>query len=244
MSPGQATNGDLATILGTSARDAGVVSTADRIAGSLRAAILSGGIARGTPLTESAVSATLGISRNTAREALRLLTGEGLLVHEPHHSPVVALLGPDDVADVFAVRTVLESAAADMIGAARDGVDLSPLTRSVARMSRLVGTSADQDVTEADLEFHVGLIACSGSARLSTAYARLESEIRLCLSISTRAHADVSELVEQHQQLLASLERGATDRFKADLRHHLDVARDRVAEALRAGRDADSDPLP
>jgi DNA-binding GntR family transcriptional regulator len=190
-------------------------------------------------VSESAISAALNVSRNTAREALRLLTGEGLVSQEPHHSPVVTVLGPDDVADVFTFRPILELAAADLIAArtqAGEAVDFRVLERAVARLAALAGTPDDLEVLEADRDFHAGLVACAASPRLLAAYSRLESEIRLCLSISTRSHDKVQELVDQHARFLELLRSGRFADFKADLQLHMDAAVKRVTHALVTSR--------
>jgi DNA-binding GntR family transcriptional regulator len=211
-------------------------TTAQRTAEILRTAILAGEIERGAVVSESAISAALNVSRNTAREALRLLTGEGLVSQEPHHSPVVTVLEPDDVADVFTFRTILELAAADLIAARAGTVDFRSLERSVAKLAALAGTTDDLEVLEADREFHAGLVACAASPRLLAAYSRLEGEIRLCLSISTRSHETVQELVDQHARFLDLLKAGRFADFKADLQVHMDAAIRRVTHALVTSR--------
>ena len=50
--------------------------TADVVADAVRAAILSGGLAPGTPLREEELSTAHGVSRHTARTALATLTAE------------------------------------------------------------------------------------------------------------------------------------------------------------------------
>jgi len=241
VSTADAVQAQLPDVLSASARSVHGQTTAQRTADILRSAILAGQIGRGTSVTESEISVTLGVSRNTAREALRLLSGEGLVSQEPHHSPIVTVLEPDDVSDVFAVRSVLEFAAADMIAARTTPVDLRSLERAVNKLSRLVGTTDGLEVLEADREFHASLVACAASPRLLAAYSRLESEIRLCLSISTRSHDDVQELVDQHARFLDLLKARQFDAFKADLQRHMDAAVLRVSAALRSSRETQDD---
>lgn len=216
------------------------VSSAQRIAAILRSGILSGEISRGMTVSESTIAASLSVSRNTAREALRLLAGEGLLSQVPNHSYVVTLLSEDDVRDLFAVRTILEHSAADMVGSL-DSVDWGHLKRPVDRLQWLAESKDDLEVLEADREFHLALVEAAQSPRLSSLYSRLEGEIRLCLSISTRAHRNVEELVVQHQELLDLLREGQSRQFKTALTKHLDIAVDRVVRAIRTGRDVQSE---
>ncbi len=234
---------DIGALLNEVAGSQAPLTTAQRTAQTLRSAILAGQIARGTQVGESRISAALRVSRNTAREALRLLEAEGLVSHEPYRSPVVTVLEPEDVTDVFAVRLVLELGAIDMI-AEREGVDLQPLRRSVERLGRLVGSDDQLEVLETDREFHACLVAAANSPRLSAAYARIESEIRLCLSISTRSPDRIQELADQHAGFLELLEGGRFEEFKLDLRAHLDVAVERVARVLAESKDTTTSASP
>ena len=59
----------------------GRASTAGRVADVLRTRITEGSLAPGTRLSEEDIGAALGVSRNTLREAFRLLGHERLLVH-------------------------------------------------------------------------------------------------------------------------------------------------------------------
>src|SRR5438445_4880095 len=67
------------------------VSVADQVAGILRQRILEGELRPGTPLPEIPLAASLSVSRNTMREAVRILALEGLLKRNIHRGVVVAL---------------------------------------------------------------------------------------------------------------------------------------------------------
>ena len=55
------------------------VSVADQVAGILRQRILDGELRPGSALPEIPLANSLGVSRNTMREAVRILSLEGLL---------------------------------------------------------------------------------------------------------------------------------------------------------------------
>jgi DNA-binding transcriptional regulator YhcF (GntR family) len=103
-------------------------TTARRVAETLRDHILSGRLAPGTPLRETQLSASLGVSRNTLREALRGLAEQGLVTHRPHHGVVVTDLTEDDVADLYRLRSVVELAALPAIATNAEGLERSSTT--------------------------------------------------------------------------------------------------------------------
>ena len=66
------------------------LSVADQVASVLRQRILDGELRPGTPLQELSLATALGVSRNTMREALRILALEGLLHRNLHRGVVVS----------------------------------------------------------------------------------------------------------------------------------------------------------
>ncbi len=73
------------------------VSVADQVASILRQRILDGELIPGTALQEVPMAASLGVSRNTVREATRILSLEGLLKRSAHRGVTVAQLSLEDV---------------------------------------------------------------------------------------------------------------------------------------------------
>src|SRR5206468_11246942 len=84
------------------------VSIADQVASILRRRILDGELLPGTALQEVPMATSLGVSRNTVREATRILSLEGLLKRSAHRGVAVAQLSLEDVAEIYRVRHLLE----------------------------------------------------------------------------------------------------------------------------------------
>ncbi len=83
-------------------------SVADQVASILRQRILDGELPPGTALQEVPMATSLGVSRNTVREATRILSLEGLLKRNAHRGVAVAQLSLEDVAEIYQVRHLLE----------------------------------------------------------------------------------------------------------------------------------------
>ena len=90
----------------------------------LRNAVTSGEIAPGTRLVETELSAALGISRGTLREALRQLQQEGLVEAGDRGRLTVRTLTDAEILDMFEVRAALEGLAAAIVSARPDRVAL------------------------------------------------------------------------------------------------------------------------
>lgn len=205
-------------------------SAAEQAAEAVRDLILSRTLAPGETLRETELAAALGISRNTLREALRMVSREGLIVQGARRVATVATLTLEDVDDVIATRTLFECGAVDLIG--RPAPDLTRLREALAVLQHAPETNW-QSVIDADRQFHSELVGLAGSARLTTAYAQLDAEIRRTMSVTTRAYAYLGDLQAEHADILDALERRRYGQAKALLRQHFAVDAATLGGVLR-----------
>jgi DNA-binding GntR family transcriptional regulator len=85
--------------------------TSEAIAASeLRAAIVRGDLAPGSKIRQQATALELGVSLIPVREALKTLAGEGAVTYHPQRGYFVTELPNDAIAQIYAVRSLLESA--------------------------------------------------------------------------------------------------------------------------------------
>src|SRR3954452_1049546 len=127
-------------------------STAERVADVLRTRISEGFFPPGTRLAEDAIGAALAVSRNTLREAFRLLTHERLLVHELNRGVFVRKLTVDDVVDIYRVRGLVECAVVRGLGAPPYG--LGALAEAVEEGQRAAREGDWKAVGTANIHFH------------------------------------------------------------------------------------------
>lgn len=80
----------------------------DLVEDELRARIMSGQLAPGSALRQEALSDELGVSRIPIREAIRLLSAEGLVDLVPHKGAFVSMISMEEVQELFDLRLRLE----------------------------------------------------------------------------------------------------------------------------------------
>lgn len=81
---------------------------AERVAARLRKAILVGELTPGDFIRQEKWAATLGVSRLPVREALKMLTAEGLLGHDPNRGYYLVKLDVEEMAQIYLMRRLLE----------------------------------------------------------------------------------------------------------------------------------------
>jgi DNA-binding GntR family transcriptional regulator len=97
-------------------------STAAAVADVLRRSIMRGELKPGERVLQESVAQALSVSRQPVRAAMSLLKAEGLLVEGIGRSMFVRAYSPDDIAENFLLRSVLEGQAAE-IAACRISAD-------------------------------------------------------------------------------------------------------------------------
>ncbi|ARP94201.1 GntR family transcriptional regulator [Bordetella genomosp. 13] len=83
-------------------------TTTELVVDAMRARILSGEFPPGTPLRQELLAEDLGVSRIPVREALRLLSAEGLVDTIAHKGAFVSMLSKSEVQEFFDIRKRLE----------------------------------------------------------------------------------------------------------------------------------------
>ena len=195
-------------------------STTDQVAAALRDAILAGRILPGIPLREVALAAELGVSRNTVREAARILGSEGLVRHQMNSGVTVADVTEADVDDIYAARAAVELAGVDAVVTRRDPAVLQTLADLVDQIEQAVARREVAAALDADRLFHAALVAATGSPRLRRFHAQLQQEQRLALSLAERASRELGRSTDDHRELLDALG-GTPDRARTQLNAHL-----------------------
>lgn len=202
-------------------------STAGIIASRIRARIIDGTFAPGSPLGEAQLASRLGVSRGPVREAMQRLIQEGLLTNRRNRGVCVISLGEDDITDIYFARSIIEKEAARTLIRTGDTASLGELEDLTARMSEAAGTVEWAELTNLDLRFHETLVGASGSGRLVRMFGTLVAETRICLSQLEPAYPVHEHLVEEHRSLLDAMRRGDERRTLEFIDKHLaDAVRD------------------
>jgi GntR family transcriptional regulator, gluconate operon transcriptional repressor len=200
-------------------------------AAAIRELIAAGHVAGGERLVESRLAGQLGVSRGPVRDALRLLTAEGLVRDEPRRGTFVVQLTAQDVLDIYDLRIAVETAAVRLILRRDRPQSLTVLERAVEDMR---AASLDAPVTaEADLRFHGAVCELSGNSRLRDVHRRYSTELLILLRVDEeKLPHEPGATVAEHEELLAALGRGP-EAAQAAFRAHLEEARERVAAYVR-----------
>lgn len=224
--------------------DLGRASTAGRVADVLRTRITEGHLPPGTRLSEEDIGAALGVSRNTLREAFRLLGHERLLVHEFNRGVFVRRLTVDDVRDLYQVRRILECGAVRRV-AERLAADPSMTVRwadllAPVRAAVAEGESAAEHdewvaVGTANMHFHQAVADLAQSPRVTEAMHHLLAELRLVFHVMDAPQAFHQAYLPENRAILERLTAGDLAGAESAIAAYLDTAEAQLVDAYATG---------
>ena len=216
----------------------GRTSTAERVADVLRGRITDGSYAPGAQLSEESVTAALEISRNTLREAFRLLAHERLVVHKLNRGVFVREISAHDISDIYRVRRMLECSAVRAVTdtSSRWSSGLAAVARAVENAEDAARRGAWTEVGTADVHFHRALTALAGSPRINELMDLLGAELRLVFHTMPDVRALHEPYVPRNREILARLQAGDGPGAERLLAAYLDDAESALLDHLAAER--------
>ena len=177
-STGAGTTDALRAALTEVRRQVSFTSRTEWVAAAVREQIVEGLLPPGSRLPEQQICSSLGVSRNTVREAMSQLVTERVLVREPHRGVFVARPDREAVRDVYRARRVIEPASVRS-GEAADGARVAAVRAAVEEGRSAAADERWDDLASANQHFHRALVALAGSPRLDQQMALLLAEMRL-----------------------------------------------------------------
>ncbi len=213
----------------SSTRRTGLV---DQVIEQLRGAVRQGEWAIGERIpTEPELAATLGVGRNTVREAVRALAHSGLLeVRQGDGTYVRATsevsgalrrLCGSRLREALQVRRILEVEAARLAATERTDADLATLSKLLSERDRVWSDGDVDDFARADTEFHLAMVEAAHNSVLLELYRGLTELVVACVATTSRADEHSPEPVD-HRSIVAALAERDPERAARHTREFLD----------------------
>lgn len=190
---------------------------------SLRQAIEKGHWAIGERLpVEAQLSESLGVSRNTVREAVRVLVHVGMLETRQGDGTYVRAtkdagetlrrINRAQLRDKLEVRIMLETEAAKLAAERRDAKDLERMTLALDDRAK-AGDDVESRIRH-DHAFHTALVAASHNPALSELYDYFANSVAQTIELTELDSGLPEPSQEDHELLLAAIRR--QDSVKAE----------------------------
>lgn len=205
------------------------------LADTLREQIIQGAFAPGERLSEASLADRLDVSRNTLREAFRVLAQHGLVEHVPHRGVSVASPTTADVIDIYRARRLIEGGVLREASALHPGV--TAMRAALERAEDALGRADWTVVGSANMAFHAALVSLADSPRLTRAHDQLAAELRLAFLAIDDPESLHRPFVAKNRTVLEALTDEGPARSAEELERYLVDSERRVLGAYsRMGR--------
>jgi DNA-binding GntR family transcriptional regulator len=211
--------------------------TVDRVrtvAAMLEEEIVLGWLLPRERLVEEELAERLGVKRHVVREALAELERVGLVERIPNRGAVVRLLDPAEVRQIYSVREVLETLAAEQIPLPVAPEVLAPLRALQQLHAEAVAGGDARGAFRANIRFHETLFRACGNPHLVELIQGLAQKVHGARSITAASPEHLALARDEHAAMVEALAGGDRARLVALCRQHLGPSRDAYIAAVEA----------
>jgi DNA-binding GntR family transcriptional regulator len=187
----------------------------------IRERILSGSLSPGSRLNEVALSDELRISRPPLREALRILSGEGLVEFIPGKGAAVTDLDLASFIQVAEIRMALEVATARLAAERATPEDVVVLTAAMNAQEAELGTPGSPYPHH--IVFHHELAAATHNPRLESSLVEIIRQGRLASMKTNENPQRAQQVFAEHRAIAEAVVSGDANRAEHAMRQHIEA---------------------
>lgn len=177
----------------------------DEVVERLRDMIVGGLLEEGERLREKKLCERFGISRTPLREALKVLTSEGLLELLPNRGARVTRLSLSDLEDMFEVMSALECLAGELSCKHITDEEVEAIRQLHDTMLRYYRRNDFLNMFKIDQEIHKSIVAASRNETLQGVYESLAGRMRRARFKGARRDAGQQALMDDHIEMVEAL---------------------------------------
>jgi DNA-binding GntR family transcriptional regulator len=193
----------------------------------VRDGILRGTLAPGQTITEIEIGKLLGVSRTPAREALRELEAQGLLIRR-HRRLIVATLSESEAEDLHELRLALEPLALRQ-AMSRGDVDsvTVKLERTVSELRFEIKSKEMTAALASARNFHEAIYQASGNEMLIRFLVQVYNRVDQYRFYSNQmSYRRLRSTADEHLEIVNAMRRGEFSAAEAAMKRHLGASHD------------------
>ena len=206
----------------------------DEVAAQLRERIFDGELTPGTFLDEVKLAEQLKISRTPLREALKVLTAEGLVRHEPRRGCFVNEVTEHDLDEIFPVLALLEGRCAFEAARKASDADIAVLDDLHQKLARYAKAKRINEYYATNFAIHEAIIALADNRWLAGVIGDLRKIVKLSRLQQLHAPGRLEQSFSEHLAVFAALKARDPEGADAAMRTHLTRQRDALRALARA----------
>ena len=194
----------------------------EKIANTLRKAIVEGHLAPGRRLVEADLSQQFHVSRIPLREAFRVLEGEGLINIVPHRGAIVSQLRDEELVELFKVRALFEVFAVEHLTENPNPAILKKLDSIIGQMRFVIASGDVSSYYALASEFHETLVSGANNFVLVHQYEQIKGKLNRYQAALSRLPESPKKSLAEHSKIVKHIKSGNKDLASISAREHID----------------------
>lgn len=205
---------------------------AQTIADQLQALIHAGEVLPGERLNEAALALRMGTSRGPIREAIRILTGIGLVTAVPNRGVFVRQISVREMLEIYELRALLFGHAAEQAAEHLGPVHRAEFEQLLAQMDDMCERGDGTRYYAVNLRFHALILELGGNRRAHQAYDDYVKELHLFRRRYFDAAGNMRRSNSEHRQIFEAIASGAAARARTLAQKHVLEGRQRLLATM------------
>jgi DNA-binding GntR family transcriptional regulator len=205
----------------------------EHVVAALQEDIVLGRLAPGARLVEEDLADRLHTKRHIVRQAFVELERFGLIERRRNRGALVRQLTLEDVTQIYAVREILERAAASQIPLPLGKAALEPIEDAQRQHDDAIARLDAKAVFRANFEFHMRLFAACGNPYLAAAIDDFRQKTHVVWSYAIVKPEYFRNAQREHRAMLKAIRERDRKRLIELCAHHLDISRHAYVETHR-----------
>ncbi|MBL1128057.1 MAG: GntR family transcriptional regulator [Chloroflexi bacterium] len=199
----------------------------------LKDALRHASLQPGEPLSENRISKALGISRTPVREALQMLSQEGLVEIIPGRAVFVASRSFREVLDVLYMRLLLEPELVRMVAETISAEQLDIMWDCLDRMDTAVDQEDRSAWSKADTVWHETLSDACPNRLLGEMVLQMRNRIHRYSNVDNQLKIEQLRLgTAEHRHIVEQIARRDAENAALAMRQHLESLRSNLFSQL------------
>ena len=192
-----------------------------QIADMLRDMVMTGKLKEGDKVNESELCETMGISKTPLREALRVLSVEGLIELVPNRGAFVTKPTFEEIREMFDVMSLLEGFCARAASEKMSQKEFERLEKLHNKLEELFKRRDQEEYIRINNQYHSYLQELAGNRILNQIVNGLRKKILLYRFQSLNLKKRFEHSIKEHRELLEALRERDHTRAESLMRDHL-----------------------
>ena len=194
----------------------------DMVQERMREAIIEGVFQPGQRLVERPLCDQLGVSRTVIRETIRYLEAEGLVEILPGRGPIVAVMSWEDAHQIYDIRRMLETAAAETCARNITPDRARDLKKALERLRHGFSDKTPGTLFRATADFYSEIFDGAGHSIAWDVVQRLNGRISRLRMMTLASTGRERPGLEHMQDICGAIVSGDANAARAAVERHLD----------------------